>query len=89
MPAPQPPASSPWRRTRYWTTSACIAGVAAGLLTLAAGHPMHGWLLILGGLMLVRGTVFGRRGRRHHPHAHGHGEAAVASPNSRKWRKAA
>lgn len=56
--------SSPWRFTRHWTTIACLSALAAGLLTLAAGHPMHGWLLVLGSVMLVKGTVRGRRGRR-------------------------
>jgi hypothetical protein len=63
--------------------------VAAGLCTLAAGHPMHGWLMILGGLMLVRGTVFGKRGRRVRLHAHSHAAAITPSSDSRKWRKAA
>jgi hypothetical protein len=93
MPASQARSRSPWQRTRYWTTFACLVAVAAGLLTLAAGHPMHGWLMILGGLMLVRGTVFGKRGRRIRLHAHGpgHGQTAAigSNNNSRKWRKAA
>lgn len=55
---------SPWRSTRYWTTFACLTTLVTGLITLAAGHPLHGWLLVLGSLMLVKGTVWGRRSRR-------------------------
>jgi len=79
---------SPWRRTRYWTTLACVSAVLAGLLTLAAGHPLHGWLMILGGLMLVKGTVFGRRGRRH-LREHEAAMQQTAASAGRKWRKAA
>ncbi len=69
---------SPWRMTRYWTTLACLACLAAGLLTLSAGHPLHGWLLVLGSLALVKGTVWGRRGRRR-----------LGAPLAqRRWRKA-
>jgi hypothetical protein len=64
-----------------------VTAILAGLLTLAAGHPLHGWLLILGGLMLVKGTVFGRRGRRQlREHEVAVQQTATAS---RKWRKAA
>ncbi|MFT3857604.1 MAG: hypothetical protein QM742_08945 [Aquabacterium sp.] len=80
---------SPWRRTRYWTTLACLTALVAGLLTLAAGHPMHGWLMMLGALMLVKGTIWGRRSRRHTemPMLAEHVDTEAAAP--RKWREVA
>lgn len=86
MPASR--STSPWRLTRYWTTFACVAAVLAGLLTLSAGHLMHGWLLILAGLMLVKGTVFGRRSRRPQ-REHEVAAQQSAATADRKWRKAA
>ena len=80
--------ASPWKRTRYWTTLACVTALLAGLLTLAEGHPLHGWLMILGGLVLTRGTVWGRRGRRS-GQADLLADGAKASAASRKWKKAA
>jgi len=56
MPTPPPRSHAP----RYWTTLACVlamAAVVAGLLTLSAGQLMQGWLMILGGLVLVTGLV--------------------------------
>jgi hypothetical protein len=81
------PKASPWKRTRYWTTLACLACVMGGLGALAAGHPLFGWLLILGGLMLAQRTVLGRRGRRTSRTA----DTALQGGGhpSRKWRKAA
>lgn len=84
--------SSPWRFTRYWTTLACLTSLIAGLMTLSAGHPLHGWLMVLASLVLVKGTVWGRRSRRHTDLpmvAADAVKATSASGNSRKWRKAA
>ena len=87
MPAVQAHTTSQWKRTRYLATMVCTMGLVGGLLTLAAGHPLYGWLLILAGLMLVKSTVFGKRGRRH---LHEAEEALQQSSNAqRKWRKAA
>lgn len=86
--APPNSARSPWRFTRYWTSLACVTALVAGLLTLAAGHPMHGWLMVLGALMLVRGTVWGRRSRRY-AEMPMLTEAPQPTQASRKWRKAA
>lgn len=80
--------TSPWRRTRHWTTLACVTAVLAGLLTLSAGHLMHGWLLILAGLMLAKDTVFGRRSRRPQ-REHEVAIPQTASAADQKWRKAA
>lgn len=76
------------QRTRYWTTLACVLAGMSGLLTMLAGHSVHGALLLLAGLVLVKGSIWGRRGKRHagsEPVAPGSAESA----NSRKWRKAA
>jgi hypothetical protein len=81
---------SPWRLTRYWTTLACLIALVAGLLTLAAGHPMHGWLTVLASLLLVQGSAWGRRGRRHAEHMPMLTEQAEPSRiANRRWRKAA
>lgn len=84
------PGRSPWRHTRYWTTLACLSALGAGMLTLAAGHPLHGWLLVLASLVLVKGTIWGRRSRRRPdmPMLAQTPETTSAQQN-RKWRKAA
>lgn len=64
MPSAQPRPHSPWKLSRYWTTLACVTALVAGMLTLVAGHPLHGGLMLLGSLLLVKGTIWGRRGRR-------------------------
>lgn len=56
--------SSSLRPTRYWNVAACLAVLAAGLLTLGAGHPLHGWLMVLGAIMLARAIAWGGPGRR-------------------------
>lgn len=81
-------APSPYRLTRYWTTLACVSALVAGLVTLAAGHPMHGWLMVLGSLMLVKSTVWGR-GSRRSPEMPMLTEAPESEQARSKWRKAA
>ena len=90
MSASLPRSSSAWKRSRYWATLACMVALVAGLLTLAAGHPLHGSLMLLGALMLVNSTIWGRRGRRQAPMP-AQEEVARSAPAvaSRKWHEAA
>jgi hypothetical protein len=81
-------ARSAWRLTRYWTTTACLTALVAGLVTLAAGHPMLGWLMVLGSLMLVQGSVWGRRGRRRSDMPMLTEAGEHSRHNNRHWHKA-
>ena len=51
------------QRLRYGTTVACVAGAAGGVLALLAGHSLHGGLLLLGSVVLLKGSVLGQGGR--------------------------
>ena len=83
-----PRQTSLWKRSRYWTTLACVLASVSGLLTMLAGHSLHGALLLLAGLALVQGSIWGRRGKRHAAAESMH-EVTVETADSRKWRKAA
>lgn len=83
-----PRPASPWRRSRYWATAACCAGALAGLLTLLSGHHLHGGLMLLAALLLVKKSVFARGYRRQALEAALLSQPASVSP-ARKWRKAA
>lgn len=75
------------KRIRHLTTLACVLACAAGLLTLLSGHVIHGALLMLAGLVLVPGSIWGRRRKQHRLDATL--LAASSAPATRRWRKAA
>lgn len=75
------------KRIRHLTTLACVLACTAGLLTLLSGHAIHGALLMLAGLVLVPGSVWGRRHKPHHLDAAL--QATSSAPATRRWRKAA
>lgn len=75
------------KRIRHLTTLACVLACTAGLLTLLSGHVIHGALLMLGGLVLVPGSIWGRRHKRHLLAAPVLATSAPAA--TRRWRKAA
>lgn len=74
------------KRIRYLTTIAFALTAITALAILASGHVVHGALLMLGAMLLLPGSIFGRRHRQHLS------EAALASSTPappRRWRKAA
>ena len=74
------------KRIRYLTTTAFVLTAITALAILANGHVIHGALLMLGAMLLLPGSIFGRRHRQHLT------EAALASSTPaapRRWRKAA
>lgn len=87
MPGSLPRPTSVRKRIRQLTSLACVLACMAGLLALASGHVIHGALLLLGGLVLVPGSIWGRR------HKHHVADASLSEPHSvpttRRWRKAA
>lgn len=87
MPGSLPRTTSARKRIRHLTTLACVLACAAGLLTLLSGHLIHGALLMLGALVLVPGSIWGRRHKRQ-PLDVGL-LTAEGAPVARRWRKAA
>lgn len=87
MPGSLPRPTSVRKRIRHLTTLACVLACAAGLLTLLSGHLIHGALLMLGGLALVPGSIWGRRHKRQPRDASL--LTAEGAPVARRWRKAA
>lgn len=87
MPGSLPRPTSARRRIRHLTTLACVLACAAGLLTLLSGHVIHGALLMLAGLVLVPGSIWGRRHKQHQLDATL--LATSSAPATRRWRKAA
>lgn len=89
MTGQKPRSTSLLKRTRYWTTFACVTAWLAGILTLWAGHPIHGALMLVAALVLVKSSVFGRRKKSSLPLA----DASMPTPASQvpsgKLRKAA
>ena len=65
MPATQSRKTSIRTRIRHITTMCCVLACLAGIVALAYGHVIHGALLMLGALLLVPGTIWGRRRRPH------------------------
>lgn len=87
MPRSPAQAVSPWQRSRYWATAACCTVATTGVLTLWAGHLLHGSLMLLAAALLVRHTVLARGYRRRVMEAALPGTPSVSQ--ARKWRKAA
>lgn len=87
MPGSLPRTTSVRKRIRHLTTLACVLACAAGLLALLSGHVAHGALLMLAGLVLVPGSIWGRRHKRQPL------DAGLLTPEgvpaARRWRKAA
>ncbi|TAK92954.1 MAG: hypothetical protein EPO09_14200 [Aquabacterium sp.] len=86
MPGSMPHTTSIRKRLRYLTTLACALTALTAVGILASGHVIHGALLMLGAMLLLPGSIFGRRHRQHLS------EAALASSTPappRRWRKAA
>lgn len=74
------------KRLRYLTTIACALTALTAVGILASGHVIHGALLMLGAMLLLPSSIFGRRHRQHLS------EATLASSTPappRRWRKAA
>jgi len=85
MPASRNLPTKVWRRSRYWATAACCITLVGGLWALASGHVIHGALLLLAALTLVKGSVWGRRGRGRPPAARAaFQEARSTQPPERK-----
>lgn len=94
MTGSRPQSTSVWQRSRHWATVAFGMAVLGGLLALALGHVIHGALLLLAALPLFKGSVWGRRGRRHRGHTLAErmsdvGQMGGAKSPERKLRKAA
>lgn len=87
MPGSLPRPTSVRKRVRYLTSLACVLACTAGLLVFASGHPLHGVLLFLGGLVLAPGSIWGRRYKHHLA------DTRLITPHggstSRRWRKLA
>ena len=75
------------KRIRYLTTIAFALTAITALAILANGHVIHGALLMLGAMLLLPGSIFGRRHRQHHLSEATMASSAPAPP--RRWRKAA
>lgn len=91
MTGQKPRSTSLLRRTRHWTTFACVTAWLAGIMTLWAGHPIHGALMLVAALVLVKSSVFGRRRKSTRAHST-QTSTAVAQHHpgqARKLRKAA
>lgn len=73
------------KRIRVLTTLACLLMGCVGIGVLAGGHLVHGGLMLAASVLLLPGTVWGRRHRLHLT------QAALASnePAERRWRRAA
>jgi hypothetical protein len=73
------------RRSRLWTTGACMASLMLALGLLLSGHLAHGALLMLVPVFLFKHSSLGRRkvsaGQAWQP--------AASAAEHRKWRKAA
>lgn len=86
MPGSTPRATSIRTRIRYLSTIACMLTALTAVGILASGHLIHGALLMLGAMLLLPGSVLGRRHRQHLNEA----TLAPSTPAPpRRWRKAA
>ena len=65
MPALQSSKTSVRTRLRQLTTMCCVLAALGGVLGLAGGHVIHGALMVLGAVLLVPGTIWGRRRQPH------------------------
>lgn len=86
MPGSMPHTASIRKRIRYLTTLACALTALTAIAILASGHVIHGALLMLGAMLLLPGSILGRRHRQHL------NEVALAPSTPaqpRRWRKAA
>lgn len=59
-----PTSRSVWQRSRYWTTASFAGASLASIALLSTGHHLHGGLMLLASVVLLRQTVLSRRARR-------------------------
>ena len=54
-------------RMRLITTGACVLMALLGLWSLLSARPVHGALALAASLLLVQGSIWGRKARRGAP----------------------
>ena len=54
-------------RMRLTTTGACVLAALLGLWSLLSARPVHGMLALAASLLLVQGSIWGRKARRRAP----------------------
>ncbi len=52
------------QRMRLITTAACALMALLGLWSLLSARPLHGMLALAASLLLVQGSIWGRKARR-------------------------
>ena len=52
---------------RLITTGACVLAALLGLWSLLSARPVHGMLALAASLLLVQGSIWGRKARRRAP----------------------
>jgi hypothetical protein len=86
MPGSTPRPTSIMKRVRYLTTLTCVLTALVAMGALSNGHLIHGALLMLAAMVLIPGSIWGRR---HRLHATQPSVASAALAVARRWRKAA
>lgn len=51
-------------RMRLITTGVCVLAALLGLWSLLSARPVHGMLALAASLLLVQGSIWGRKARR-------------------------
>jgi hypothetical protein len=77
------------KRVRYLTTLTCVLTALVALGVLANGHVIHSALLMLATMVLIPGSIWGRRHRMHAAQPIVATVASAALAVARRWRKAA